>query len=102
VVWADRDLELTTCPVLAFTPEVREINRWFDACHRLAVTPAGVLWERYALPGPGGVGDQDHRRLAALDLLLEQKNRLLLRGAPAKDAELTAFHTQERKTQGLE
>jgi hypothetical protein len=83
--------------VLAFTPEVREIQRWFAACHRLVVTDAGVLWERYALPDEGGAGDQDSRRLAALDFLLAFKNTLALRGRPAQDDELTNFHQGQRK-----
>ena len=83
--------------MLAFTPEVREINRWFAACHRLVVTDAGVLWERYALPDEGGAGNQDSRLLASLDFLLDLKNSLSLRGQPAKDEELTKFHKGRRR-----
>ena len=97
MVWRDRDVELTWCPVLAFTPEVTEINRWFAATHRIVQMPDGrATWERFALPTAGGAGEQDARLLAALDFLLAMKTTLLLRGAPSREAELSAFHDAQR------
>ena len=90
-------MELSTCPVRVLTPEVKEITRWFDATHRLTVTDAGVIWERFALPAAGGAGDQDARLMAALDWLLEVKNQLALRPKPKQQTdELSRFHRRTR------
>src|SRR5581483_5148212 len=46
VVWRapKSALTATTCPVLAFTPEVESALRWFDATHELEVGFGAVRW----------------------------------------------------------
>lgn len=78
--------------MLAFTPEVLDITRWFHATHHVVVTPIGGVWQRFALPEAGGAGDQDARLMAALDYRLAVMNRLAFR--PKKtdtDTELAEF-----------
>jgi hypothetical protein len=63
-------IETRTCPVLAFTPEIDSALRWFDATHELVTDATGRAWyRRTALPGAGGVGEQDAQLMDALDLL---------------------------------
>lgn len=51
---------------------------WFDLTHELTADPWGrPSWRRRSLPGPGGVGDQDARLMAALDELLQVHNEML-------------------------
>jgi hypothetical protein len=64
-----------TCPVLAFTPAVESALRWFDATHE--PVPAEGRWRRVALPGAGGIGDQDARLMDALDLLRRVQTDLM-------------------------
>jgi hypothetical protein len=63
--------------VLAFTPEVESAMRWFRDTHRIVASFGGAYWERWALPGPGSVGEQDAQLMEALDLLLAIENELL-------------------------
>jgi hypothetical protein len=56
--------------VLAFTPEVASALRWFDATHELTTDQTGRCWyRRTALPGAGGLAEQDPQLMDALDLL---------------------------------
>src|SRR5262249_17506935 len=55
VVWGVRRadgsaLDATTCPVLAFTPEVRRALRWFDATHEQAFADGRTWFRQVSLP----------------------------------------------------
>ena len=65
--------------MLAFTPEVESALRWFDATYELQVDAmAGqATWRRVGLPGPGNVGEQEHRLMEALDFLRRVHDDLL-------------------------
>lgn len=63
--------------MLALTPDVESAMRWFRSTHRIVATFGGAYWERWALPGPGSVGDQDAQLMEALELLLAIENELL-------------------------
>lgn len=66
-----------TCPILAFTPEVKSALRWFDSTHELVETMNGPRYERLCFAGPGHLGDQDYRLLTALDYLRFIHNELV-------------------------
>jgi hypothetical protein len=63
--------------VLAFTPEVESALRWFDATHEIEIRDGRAWWRRTVLPGPGGLGEQDAKLMAALDLLRRVHNDML-------------------------
>lgn len=77
IVWREGPLKLATCPVRSLTPETRDVLRWFDQTHELQVGFGAATWHRHSLPGPGGLGDQDARLMAGLDLVRDEKNLLL-------------------------
>ena len=82
--------------MLAFTPEVKDVQRWFYATHHVVVTPIGGVWQRFALPDAGGAGDQDSRLMAALDFLLTTMNRLAFRPKTDAETELAEFADRHR------
>lgn len=53
--------------MLWFTPEVDEAFAWFYATHELASDLGRVWWRRTSLPGAGGYGDQDAKRMATIE-----------------------------------
>lgn len=57
--------------MLAFTPEVESVLRWFDTTHEVEVIGMSglVRWRRTGLPGPGNIGEQDARLMAAIDFV---------------------------------
>ncbi len=57
------------CPVRVLTPEVRTALTWFEETHQLVFEQGIAYWRRTALPHAGGIGDQDARLLAELDVL---------------------------------
>lgn len=73
--------------MLAFTPEVVHALAWFDATHELENADGRVWWARKWLPGPGSVGDQDERLMAALDLLRRVHDEWIRRQARKTDVE---------------
>lgn len=64
----------TICPVLAFTPAVERVLRWFDCTHDLVEG----RWRRTGLPGPGSLGDQEAWLLEALELVRAVQNSLIV------------------------
>ena len=66
-------MSTTTCPVLAFTPEVESALRWFDATHDVVQG----RYQRMCFPRAGGYGDQDQWLMHALDVLRHIHNDLL-------------------------
>lgn len=64
------------CPVLAFTPDVEAVLRWFDATHELVNADGRWWWRRMGYPGPGGAGDQDAWLFEALELTRMVQNDL--------------------------
>lgn len=63
--------------MLLVTPDVQEVFERFYATHELSTTAGGKMWRRIALPGPGGLGDQDARLMDTLDFLRDVKNAVL-------------------------
>lgn len=63
---------------MAFTPDVDDALRWFGWTHDVEIGMGGARWRRVALPGPGGLGEQDARLMQTLDHLRHLANRLLL------------------------
>jgi len=70
---SDDGVRLKTCPVLLFTPEVEDLQRWFEWTHDVR----DGFYHRSALPGPGSLGEQDAYLMQALDCLRDVSNTVL-------------------------
>jgi len=78
-VWWDQQIEAFTCPVREWTPEVEEVEWWFEQTHEIEVLGMGTAVCRCVrLPGPGSVGDQESRLWQALAVLRETTNDVLM------------------------
>lgn len=73
----DGVLKVSTCPVLALTPEVESSVNWFYATHEFTNADGRFWWRRTALPHAGGVGDQDCRLMAEIEYLASVMNGVL-------------------------
>lgn len=78
-------------------PEIRFCLDWFYRTHEVeAIGMGGAIWRRRHLPREGGLGAQDARLMAALDVLRQTANALLRSAqAPSAEDELKAFHQKE-------
>jgi hypothetical protein len=78
VVWRDGDLELTTCPVRALTPDVQATLARFEQTHTLTIGMGVTQYTLSRLPGPGALDAQDARTMAELAYVQQLQNALLL------------------------
>lgn len=87
----------TVCPVLSFTPEVERALRWFDATHEVVIEPMSgrAHYRRTGLPGPGSVGEQEHRLLETLDFLRRLHDELIAPLPKKKANALTDAHDDD-------
>jgi hypothetical protein len=77
VVWRDGDLELTTCPVRALTPDAQAAMDRFALTHDVVLGVGVARYTLQRLPGPGALQDQDARTMAELEYLRHLQNDLL-------------------------
>lgn len=88
---------LTTCPVLAFTAETRDVIGWFGRTHDVEpVGMGGSVWRMKRLPEDGGLADQDAWLMQALDHCRAVHNHLLARRQQQRAESLQTWHEQDR------
>lgn len=88
---------LSTCPVLAFTPDVREVMSWFARTHEVeAVGMGGAIWRMKRLPASGGLDQQDARLMASLDYCRAVANHLLAKRREKEGMDLATWHDQDK------
>lgn len=76
---------MKTCPVLAYTVEVREWLYWFQRCYSVrAYGLGGVTCERVCWPAAGGAGDQDARLVMALEHMAGVLSRVIAEQVAAR------------------
>lgn len=73
MVWVSAPYQLRTCPVLALTPDVCELEGWFARTHQVV----DGVWRLVRLPIAGGTGAQDARLMAGLDIARDAANAVL-------------------------
>lgn len=78
VVWRDDDLELTTCPVRALTPDVQATLAQFAQTHTLTIGVGVAQYALARLPGPGALDAQDARTMVELEYVQRLQNALLI------------------------
>lgn len=88
--------------MLAFTPQVNEVLRWFQATHRQEFGGGVTRWVLVQQPHGGAAGDQDARLMAALEHVRVVMNDLARDGTDdvAAREELEAFreaHSRNRR-----
>lgn len=79
--------------------DVHTWGLWFHRTHEVAaIGMAGAMWHLRHLPGPGGIGQQDAKLMAALDWYRQIANTLLRRAAQGDStAELRSFHRRHQQ-----
>ena len=78
--------------------EARDLLALFELTHEIEVTAGGPIWARRSLPEAGGVNDQDHWTMQALEHVKDEMNRSLLTRPKRKDTgdELARFRQEQR------
>lgn len=88
---------LSTCPVLAFTPDVREVLGWFGRTHEVeAVGMGGAVWRLKRLPASGGLDQQDAWLTEALAFCRGIANHLLSKSREKAEMDLATWHDQDK------
>lgn len=76
---------------------VRDVLALFELTHEIEVTAGGPIWIRRSLPEAGGVNDQDHWTMQALEHVKDEMNRLLIERRRQDDPnELQRFRQAQR------